>query len=83
MSHQPELPGQPDNRLTIRPKAVVGVVIAVLALVFIFQNAGKGRIEFLFWSVSMPAWIWLLVIFVAGLVTGSLFPWLRGRPTQP
>ena len=83
MSHQPELPGQPDNRLTIRPKAVVGVVIAVLALVFIFQNAGKGRIEFLFWSVSMPAWIWLLVIFVARLVTGSLFPWLRGRPTQP
>ena len=62
MSHQPELPGQPDNRLTIRPKAVVGVVIAVLALVFIFQNAGKGRIEFLFWSVSMPAWIWLLVL---------------------
>ncbi|UPK75021.1 LapA family protein [Nocardioidaceae bacterium SCSIO 66511] len=65
--------------LRISPKLVVGLVIAVVALVFIFQNTSKGRIDFLFWTISMPAWIWLLVIFVAGLVVGSLFPWMRGR----
>ncbi|UYM07328.1 LapA family protein [Solicola gregarius] len=65
--------------LRIRPKTVIGVVIAVLALVFVFQNTGKGQVDFLFWSVSMPAWIWLLVIFAAGVVVGSNFPWLRRR----
>jgi len=27
----------------------------------------------------MPAWIWLVVIFAAGVVVGSVFPWLRRR----
>nr|WP_246087067.1 hypothetical protein [Nocardioides humi] len=27
----------------------------------------------------MPAWIWLLVVFAAGLAVGSLFPWLHRR----
>jgi uncharacterized integral membrane protein len=54
-------------------------VIGVLALVFVLQNTAQKHVRFLFWSWSMPAWIWLLVIFVAGVVVGSIFPWLRRR----
>ena len=83
MSEQSDGPGQPGNqfnkRLAFHPKVVAGIVIAVLALVFVFQNTGEGRIDILFWSVSMPTWIWLLVIFVAGVAVGSLFPWMRRR----
>jgi uncharacterized integral membrane protein len=47
--------------------------------VFALQNTGEKHVRFLFWSWSMPAWIWLLVIFAAGVVVGSIFPWLRRR----
>lgn len=77
MTEQPD--HVPSKPIRIRPKAVVGVVIAVLALVFVFQNTAEGRVDFLFWNITLPTWIWLLVIFAAGVVVGSIFPWLRGR----
>ena len=63
----------------ITAKQVVGLVIGILAVVFVFQNTGKGRITFLFWSMTMPAWVWLLVVFVAGVIVGALVPTLRAR----
>lgn len=65
------------RRFPLTPKAILGIVIAVLALVFVFQNTKRGHVHFLFWSISMPGWIWLLVVFAAGVVVGSMFPWLR------
>jgi uncharacterized integral membrane protein len=64
---------------SISPKMVVAGVVALLALVFIVQNTASKRVHFLFWSTSMPAWIWLLVVFAAGVLVGSAFPWLRRR----
>ena len=63
----------------LSPRVIGTIVIAVLALVFVFQNTGRGQVQFLFWTVTAPAWAWLLMIFVAGLIVGSLFPWLRRR----
>jgi uncharacterized integral membrane protein len=68
-----------QTRRSVSPKMVVAIIVGVLALVFVFQNTGSKHVDFLFWSLSMPAWIWLLVVFVAGLVVGSMFPWLRRR----
>ncbi|TCJ00597.1 LapA family protein [Aeromicrobium sp. IC_218] len=64
---------------TVRVRTVVAVVLALLALTFVFQNTESKSVRFLFWSTSMPAWIWLLVVFAAGVVAGSLFPWFRRR----
>lgn len=68
-----------QSRRRLSPKVIGTVVIAVLALVFVFQNTASGQVRFLFWTMTAPAWAWLLIIFVAGLVVGSVFPWLR-RP---
>lgn len=69
-----------ERRFRITPRMVIAAVIAIVALVFVFQNTGNGRVELLVWSITMPTWIWLLVIFIAGVVTGSLFPWMHRRP---
>ncbi|MFT4081121.1 MAG: LapA family protein [Nocardioides sp.] len=63
----------------LSPKVITAVVLAVLALIFVVQNTGKGRIHFLFWTLSMPSWIWLLVMFLVGAVVGSIFPWFRRK----
>jgi uncharacterized integral membrane protein len=53
-------------------------VIGLLALIFVFQNVDKGRVDFLFWSIEAPAWLWLLIIFLAGAVVG----WIFGRRSR-
>ncbi len=62
---------RPSRRL------VIGGVLAVIALVFILQNTRRGKIDFWFWTITMPAWIWLLATFAVGVIVGSIFPWLR------
>lgn len=64
---------------TVTVRGVIVGVLVVLALVFAIQNRSSRRVDFLFWSVSMPSWIWLLAIFVVGVIAGSLFPWLRNK----
>jgi hypothetical protein len=34
-------------------------------------------VHFLFWHVTMPMWIWAGLLLAAGVIIGSLFPWLR------
>lgn len=61
------------------PKLIVALILLALALIFIFQNTGAGDVKVLFWTVSLPAWIWLLVVLLIGVVIGSMFPWFRPK----
>lgn len=70
--------GEPHRlRRLLTPKVVGGLVITVLAVVFAFQNSDRGRIHFLGFTVTARAWIWLLAVFVAGVIVGLLLPRLR------
>jgi uncharacterized integral membrane protein len=57
------------------PKRIVVLVIALLFVLFIVQNAQVVEVRFLFWSAQASRAIVLLVTFGLGLVTG----WLSGR----
>lgn len=70
---------QTTQSKTVSPRLVVALLLALVALVFVFQNTASKDVRFLFWSTSMPAWVWLLAVFVAGVVVGSLFPWFRRK----
>ncbi len=59
--------------------AIVGGVSALLALIFIVQNTESGTVEFLFWDFTMATWVWALVLFVLGGVSGYFFHWQRRR----
>ena len=58
---------------------ILGIGAAVLALIFIVQNTGSGTVEFLFWDVTMPTWVWALGLFLLGGVSGYFFHWRRRR----
>lgn len=64
---------------TVSPRLIGGVVLAVLAVIFVLQNTARGRVSFLFWHITAPSWTWLIVIFVVGVIVGSMFPWFRRR----
>lgn len=69
-----------DSRMPeVTTKRVVALLLAVLAVAFIVQNTADGRVRLFWWKVEGPVWLWMTVLFVAGLVVGSLFPWGRRR----
>ena len=70
---------QPKPSTTVSPKVIAGGVIGLLALIFVFEITGEGRVNFLFWHVNAPAFLWLVILFGSGVVVGSLFPWLRRK----
>ncbi len=59
--------------------AIVALVVLALALVFVFSNLDEGPVHFLWITVTMPVWIWFLLVLLAGVIVGSLFPWFRPR----
>ncbi len=76
---QAEGGGRLVDRLTPR---MIGVgALALLSLIFVFQNTAKGKVRVFFWSIEAPAWLWLITLFGIGVVVGSLFPWFRRRRT--
>jgi uncharacterized integral membrane protein len=77
----PEPPARSRRRPSVSPRVVLIAAVAVLAVVFVFQNTATGRVHLLLWTVEMPAWIWLLTVFLSGVAAGSVFPWLRRRRT--
>ncbi|MGW9630926.1 LapA family protein [Agromyces sp. NPDC055520] len=74
---------QPDRtdagKSTSNGKAILAIIIAVVALAFVFSNVAPATLSFLFLKFTMPAWGWFLAVLLAGVVIGSLFPWFRPR----
>ena len=68
------------RRLPLSPKAIVGIVLAVLALIFVFQNSDKRRVHLYVWTLDAPMWLWLIILLGVGFIVGSLFPWFRRSP---
>ena len=67
------------DKKAISAKAIVAIVILILALIFVFSNLHDSTTYFLWMSFTIPAWIWFLIVLVAGVVVGSLFPWFRPK----
>ncbi|MDX2526967.1 lipopolysaccharide assembly protein LapA domain-containing protein [Streptomyces europaeiscabiei] len=57
----------------LTPGRVVVGVLAVLALVFIFQNTQNTEIRLLVTEVTMPLWMALLGTALVGALCGAFF----------
>jgi uncharacterized integral membrane protein len=58
--------GRPSTRV------IVAIVLAVVAIIFIAQNNGKGTIDFLFWSFDTRVWVALALVALCGFAAGYL-----------
>ena len=62
------------------PARIAILALAVLALVFIFENTRQVKIRLLIPEVSMPLYLALLAVFVVGLCCGGYF--MRRRSSR-
>ena len=61
-------------------RAVGGLIIAALVIVFIVINRDPANVSFLFFSVTMSLWIALTIAAVGGLVAGFLIGRKKYKP---
>ncbi|HPA71549.1 MAG: DUF1049 domain-containing protein [Spirochaetes bacterium] len=61
------------------PKTIALIILGALALNLLFQNMHRAVVRFLFWDVSMPLIILILVALLAGFVSGYLVGKIRSR----
>jgi lipopolysaccharide assembly protein A len=54
-----------------------GIAIAIVALIFIFQNSQSVDVDFIFATASTPLFFVLIVTFALGALTGWLLPHVR------
>jgi uncharacterized integral membrane protein len=64
------------------PRRIAALVLAVLALVFIFENTREVPIRLIGPVVRMPLWSALLITFVAGVLCGLFAAWSGRRSRQ-
>ncbi|WP_367319881.1 DUF1049 domain-containing protein [Streptomyces sp. HUAS ZL42] len=57
----------------ITPARITVLVLAVLALIFIFENTHETEIRLLIPLVTMPLWSALLAVGVIGALVGAFF----------
>ncbi|MFI7383641.1 DUF1049 domain-containing protein [Streptomyces sp. NPDC049813] len=55
------------------PARIAVLVLAVLALVFIFENTRRVKIRLLVPEVTMPLWAALAAVAVIGAICGGYF----------
>ncbi|WP_329125308.1 LapA family protein [Streptomyces sp. NBC_01465] len=55
------------------PARIAVIALAVLALIFIFENTRQVKIRLLIPEVSMPLYMALLAMFVIGALCGGYF----------
>ena len=56
-------------------KLLVLAAVAILLLVFVFQNTDRAQIDFLFWDGDFPLWTMIVLAAILGLIGG----WMIGR----
>lgn len=54
----------------MKPKTIIAIVLAVLALVIVVQNTQIVTVQFFFWRLYMSRIILILIMLVIGVVIG-------------
>ncbi|KQW17154.1 MULTISPECIES: LapA family protein [Streptomyces] len=67
-----------DSSGAVTPARAVVLLLAVLALTFIFENTRTTRIRLLVPEVTMPLWTALLATGLIGALCGAYFMKRRG-----
>ncbi|TXS39223.1 LapA family protein [Streptomyces sp. OR43] len=53
------------------PARILVIIIAVLSIVFIAENTEEVEVRLIVPLVTMPLYVWLIVMFLAGMACGA------------
>ena len=65
------------------PKVIVGLILAALFLIFLFQNMQVVTLKIYFWQIAMSQIILIAIVLLIGFVAGYLVARFTGKPPKP
>ncbi|HZM66368.1 MAG TPA: hypothetical protein VFC16_08730 [Nakamurella sp.] len=77
---QPSGPGSAPAKRGISGRAIGGIVIAALVIVFIVVNRDPTNVSFIFFNAEVALWVALAIAAAGGLVAGFLISRKRYKP---
>lgn len=66
---------QVQSGFRLTPRWIVGISIAIASLIFVFSNRAETSLRFLWLELSAPTWVFLVILFAGGFLSG----WLIAR----
>lgn len=70
-------PPAKSGGVNLSSKQITGIIIGIIALIFVFSNTASVTLSFLFLEITTPGWVMLLILLAAGFAAGFLVA--RGR----
>ena len=70
----------PAKKDGLSGRAIGGLIIAALVIVFIVINRAETQVNFIFTTVTMSLWMALTIAAVGGLIAGFLIGRKRYKP---
>jgi uncharacterized integral membrane protein len=67
------------DKTRVSPALIIGIVVAVLVVVFIVQNAKNSQVKFLFWDGTISLWIVIVISLILGAVLDRIVTWFMRR----
>ena len=72
-----DAPAGDKNRVSAA--LIIWIVIAVVAIIFIAQNARDAQVKFLFWDGTLSLWVVILLTLLAGAALDRIITWAWRR----
>jgi uncharacterized integral membrane protein len=79
MSQYPNQPA-PAKKQGLSGRAIGGIVVAVVVIIFIAINRDQTDVNFLFFSAQVALWVALTIAAIGGLIAGFLIGRKRYKP---
>ncbi len=70
------------DKTRISPSLIIGIVVAILVVVFIVQNAKDSQVKFLFWDGTVSLWVVIVVSLILGAVLDRIVTWYMRRRSR-
>jgi uncharacterized integral membrane protein len=72
--------GEPAKKGGLSGRAVGGLIIAAVVVVFIVINRDQTQVNFLFFTAEIALWVALTIAAIGGLVAGFLIGRKKYKP---
>ncbi len=67
------------GRMPVPPGVVLAVLVAVGLIFFVVQNGDEVAFAWLFFDMTGPLWVVIVVAALAGAALGGMLSWMRRR----